>query len=282
MANIHTISFCHFCSLHCSETGRLHTTNNPYQRVGPRGFIHVKILKKNKLYIRIDLPGVPDDAVHYRVDSVRQKIVFFSGETLDDGYEKKDGVREYFGTAGLGCDCCKITGVDATMKDGVLRMIVSRVEVKDFKKKCTLTVPPFTGSIPFLSRKSTIYGRSGTYEEKEDHPFMVKGRKGVINSGDRTADGGTYYSIDLPGVCSDDITVFPGENEVRFYVEIRNVYEHDEGGRIYMGAMKGTTPPHAPSYLTHDITWDAEYDSEEISVQTLKATPTGSDWNSNQ
>ena len=43
-------------------------------------------------------------------------------------------------------NCCKITGVDAKMKDGVLRMIVSRVKVKDHGKKCTHTLPPNTGS----------------------------------------------------------------------------------------------------------------------------------------
>ncbi|CAH8311818.1 unnamed protein product [Eruca vesicaria subsp. sativa] len=85
------------------------------------------------------------DAARYRIDAVRQKVVFFSGEeTLSDSHNVDD-VREYSGTAGLGCDCCEITGVDAKMKDGVLRMIVSRVKVKDHDKKCTNTVPPNTG-----------------------------------------------------------------------------------------------------------------------------------------
>lgn len=45
------------------------------------------------------MPGVPDDAVHHRVDAVRQKVVFSSAVTFNDGYEK-EGVREYSGTAG--------------------------------------------------------------------------------------------------------------------------------------------------------------------------------------
>lgn len=114
----------------------------------------MKVLENDNLYVRVDLPGVPDDAVRLRVDAVRQKVVFFSGETVMD----KEGVREYSGTAGLGCDCCEITGVDAKMKDGVLRMILSRVKVnKDQQNnKCTNTMPLFTGSIPFLS-KVTIF-----------------------------------------------------------------------------------------------------------------------------
>ncbi|CAH2046243.1 unnamed protein product [Thlaspi arvense] len=142
-----------------------YATNSPYQKSGPKGFIEMKVLENDKLYIRVDLPGVPDDAARHRVDALRKKVVFFSGKTLDDGYNK-EGVREYSGTAGLGCDCCEITGVDdVKMKDGVLRMIVSRVKVKNDDKKCTLTFPPFTG-------------KSG--RRQEDHPFLVKGPQGAM------------------------------------------------------------------------------------------------------
>ena len=105
--------------------------------------MEIKILENDNLYVRADLPGVPDDGVRHRVDSVRQKVVFFSGEeTLGgDGDKVDDDVREYSGTAGLGCDCCEITGVDAKMKDGVLRMIVSRVKIKDHDNKCTHFLP---------------------------------------------------------------------------------------------------------------------------------------------
>ena len=106
--------------------------------------MEIKVLPNDDLYVRVDLPGVPDNAIRYRVDAVRQKVVFFSGEeTLGDG-----DVREYSGTAGLGCDCCVITGVEAKMKDGVLRMILSRVKVKDHDNKCTHFLPPNTGSNP--------------------------------------------------------------------------------------------------------------------------------------
>ncbi|KAH0855406.1 hypothetical protein HID58_008035, partial [Brassica napus] len=119
-------------------------------------------------------------------------------ETLSD----KKNALGYSGTACLGCDCCEITGVDAKMKDGVLRMIVSRVKVKDHDNKCTLFLPP------------SHTGKSGRYNpdespwnlaELEDHPFVVKGR-----------------------VCGDDMLVLPNENEVKFYGENKEVCEHDE------------------------------------------------------
>ncbi|KAF8108407.1 hypothetical protein N665_0109s0032 [Sinapis alba] len=156
----------------------IYATNNQFQKAGPKGFIHVKVLENDSLYVRVDLPGVPDDGVRHRVDNVRQKLVFFSGETPDDD-NKKDGVREYSGSAGLGCDCCEITGVDAKMKDGVLRMILSRV--KDHDNKCTHTLPPNAG-------------KSGRH--LEDHPFLVKGRKGAFVGAPLPGDG-LYFAVDL-------------------------------------------------------------------------------------
>ncbi|CAF2334526.1 unnamed protein product, partial [Brassica napus] len=210
--------------------GLLHATNNPYQRYGPKGFMEIKVLHNDNLYVRVDLPGVPDDAIRYRVDAVRQKVVFFSGEeTLRDGY-KADDVREYSGTAGLGCDCCEITGVEAKMKDGVLRMILARVKVKDHDKKCTHFLPLNTG-------KSGRYDvNSFNWVEVEGHPFVVKGRKDTLAS-HRTSDGCYDFSVDMPGVCGDDMFVIPNENEIKFYGENKEVYEHDESCRIFLGAV---------------------------------------------
>ena len=136
----------------------IYATNNQFQKAGPKGFIHVKVLENDSLYVRVDLPGVPDDGVRHRVDGVRKKLVFFSGETPVGN--RREGDREYSGSAGLGCDCCEITGVDAKMKDGVLRMIVSRVKVKDHDNKCSHFLPPNTGSNrsnPFTLSKLTLY-----------------------------------------------------------------------------------------------------------------------------
>ncbi|KAH0869314.1 hypothetical protein HID58_076336 [Brassica napus] len=202
--------------------GRLHATNNQFQRYGPKGFMEIKVLHNDNLYVRVDLPGVPDDAIRYRVDAVRQKVVFFSGEETPGAGDKVDDVREYSGTAGLGCDCCEITGVEAKMKDGVLRMILSRVKVKDHDKKCTNTLPPNSGK----SGRYDIGNSAIDMVEVEDHPFVVKGRKGTFTSA-RTSDGCYHLSVDLPGVSSDDIFVLPNENEFKFIAENKSVYEHD-------------------------------------------------------
>ncbi|KAL0692891.1 hypothetical protein Bca4012_060071 [Brassica carinata] len=247
--------------------GLIHATNNEFQRYGPKGFMEIKILENDNLYVRVDLPGVPDDGVRHRVDSVRQKVVFFSGEETLGDEEDKENAREYAGTAGLGCDCCEITGVDAKMKDGVLRMIVSRVKVKDHDNKCTHFLPPNAG-------KSGRYSMDDMDMSKavEDHPFVVKGPKRSDNSTQTRGDGGFIESFDLPGVCSDDILVLPNENEVKFYGENKEVYEHDESCRIYMGAVNGAyvCAPGVP-LLSHDIAWDAEF-----GVLKIRVSPPGS------
>ncbi|KAJ4888616.1 Heat shock protein HSP20/alpha crystallin family [Raphanus sativus] len=167
--------------------GRIHATNNLYQRYGPKGFMEIKILQNDNLYVRVDLPGVPDDGVRHRVDSVRQKVVFFSGEeTLSDDGDDKKNVCEYAGAAGLGCDCCEITGVDAKMKDGVLRMIVSRVKVKDHDKKCAHFLPPNTGKSGRYNMDDPAFNMA---KAVEDHPFVVKGPKRSDDSVERRGDG---------------------------------------------------------------------------------------------
>ncbi|CAA7025912.1 unnamed protein product [Microthlaspi erraticum] len=226
-----------------SNPAGFYATNNQFQKSGPKGFMEVKALESGDLYVRVDLPGVPDDAIRYRVDAVRQKVVFFSGETLSDGNYVNNGVREYSGTTGLGCDCCEITGVDAKMKDGVLRMIVSKVKVKDHENKCDLTLPP------------PLTGKSGRIVE--DHPFVVRGRKGAIFAEPKD-DGGLYIAVDLPGASEGDAVLIPQEYQVEFRGEGKNVSEHDESGRLYVGRF-GNTPEFAPSLLRHTVSGSIEF-----------------------
>ncbi|CDY43630.1 BnaC02g32960D [Brassica napus] len=74
------------------------------------------------------------------------------------------------------------------------------------------------------------------------------------------------------GVCGDDMLVLPNENEVKFYGENKDVCEHDESCRIFMGAIKGSSfcAPGVP-LLSHDIAWDAEF-----GVLKVRVSPPGS------
>lgn len=141
-----------FFSLHYTETEWLYATNNEFQRADPKGFSQVKGLENDKLCaIRLSRLSTRRDPPHILLRA--KACVFLS--LLDDG---QDGVLEYSGSASLRCDCCDITGVEATVKDGVLTIVVSRVNVKDQENMCSLTLTPFTGSIPIPSSpKITVY-----------------------------------------------------------------------------------------------------------------------------
>ncbi|KAJ0240566.1 hypothetical protein HA466_0221770 [Hirschfeldia incana] len=52
----------------------IYATNNQFQKAGPKGFIHFKVLQNDKLYLPVDLPGVPDNCVRHRVDNVRKNL----------------------------------------------------------------------------------------------------------------------------------------------------------------------------------------------------------------
>lgn len=70
--------------------------------------------------------------------------------------------------------------------------------------------------------------------------------------------GGLYFAVDLPGVCADDVEVLANENEIRFKCEIKNVYEHDESGRIYLGSIKSPSCD-LPLVSSHTLAWDAKF-----------------------
>ncbi|KAJ4865947.1 Heat shock protein HSP20/alpha crystallin family [Raphanus sativus] len=94
----------------------------------------------------------------------------------------------------------------------------------------------------------------------QDHPFVVKGRKRLDDSTQRKGDGSVCVSFNLPGVYGVDILVMPNQNEVKFYVENKEVYEHDESCHIFMGAVNcAYVFAHGVPLLSHDIAWDAEF-----------------------
>lgn len=99
----------------------------------------------------------------------------------------------------------------------------------------------------------------------------MKGRKGPF-VGVPTANGGLYFSVDVPGVCGDGVDVLANENTIRFYAENKNVYEHDESGRVYLGSINSPSP--APSLLSHTIAWDAEYGVLKVVVAPPPPTTT--------
>lgn len=84
---------------------------------------------------------------------------------------------------------------------------------------------------------------------------MVKGRKRAF-VGEPTADGGLFFAVDVPGVGDGDVEVLANESEIKFTAEVKNVSEHDESGRLYLGSVdtSWSGDSAANSLLSHNIT----------------------------
>lgn len=82
---------------------------------------------------------------------------------------------------------------------------------------------------------------------------MVKGRKRAF-VGEPTADGGLFFAVDVPGVGDGDVEVLANESEIKFTAEVKNVSEHDESGRLYLGSVDTSWSTPAVSLLSHAIT----------------------------
>ncbi|CAA7024068.1 unnamed protein product [Microthlaspi erraticum] len=243
-----------FSKIPLSEDG-FYATNNQFQRTGPKGFIEVKVLENEDLYVRVDFPGLPSQDLKLSLANER-KLVQFSGKGLSDFDDDKEDVREFYGETGLGCDCCKINDVTAKAESGVIRMTITRVKVKERNTKCILTLPPFIG-------------KSGRHVE--DNPFVVKGRKGTL-VGEPTDEGGLNFAVDVPGVCADDIEVIAQGNEVRFFADTK---DDDEG--VGVRSYEGTIIcPNDASSLADSVGWDVEFGVLKILIPppTKKTTTT--------
>lgn len=104
-------------------------SNNPFLCSGPKGLFETKELGDNELYLRLDLPGLEGENMSLSTD-MKKKEVFFGGDEVKE-WELDDGGRSYLGCNGLLCNCCEISDVRAKMKDGVLRMVISKAKSKN-------------------------------------------------------------------------------------------------------------------------------------------------------
>ena len=114
--------FLHFL---CVKIGGLYATNNPFQRSGPIDAVErIALANHDKLYMRIDMPGVPKENMHYSLDA--DNNVFFGGLAPKE-WEHDDQEREYRGFIGLRCGCCRVKKLHGSIRNGVLRMTMSKV-----------------------------------------------------------------------------------------------------------------------------------------------------------
>ncbi|KAK2976306.1 hypothetical protein RJ640_002734 [Escallonia rubra] len=92
----------------------------PYQLGGTIGTYEVKIIDQDNLFMRVDMPDVPNEAVSLKFC---KDMVIFGGGGLKASEHDQDS-RKYFGRFHLRCFCCKIVGVEHGMKAGLVAVFL--------------------------------------------------------------------------------------------------------------------------------------------------------------
>lgn len=108
-------------------TDGFYAINNQFLANGPKGFQELKTLENGDMFIRLDLPGVPEDAMKVVVDSTKKAVSVFALAPKEHRHDSSP--RNYLYTTGLVCKCCEVSAVAAHMSDGVLRLLLSKTQI---------------------------------------------------------------------------------------------------------------------------------------------------------
>lgn len=70
--------------------------NNPFLVNGPKGYIEFKTLENEDMYIRFDVPGVPNNGVNVILDQSNKAVCILGDAPKEHKYDAS--VRSYNGT----------------------------------------------------------------------------------------------------------------------------------------------------------------------------------------
>lgn len=102
-----------------------YAVNNEFLVTGPKGSFEFTMVENEDMFIRLDLPGVPNDGVRVTIVPTTRKEVTISAHAPKEN--KHDSSPRIYGcTTGLVCKCCEISTFTFDMCDGVLRLLLSK------------------------------------------------------------------------------------------------------------------------------------------------------------
>ncbi|KAG5406611.1 hypothetical protein IGI04_012730 [Brassica rapa subsp. trilocularis] len=186
-----------------------YATNNPFQTSGPKGRIESKMIGNNRIFMRIDLPGVEQGNVTVTIDDSKRGVLIKAEEQSRN--KNVSSLRSYETHVTLGYHCCEISTIDnPQVTDGVLRLFIS-------------TTPLNINGVPCCADED-IHGYLVLHER--DDPNMAY-------ENERLPDGSAYLRLDMPGVPKDDFTtdvVDKGRVKVTGHAP---AVSHDSSGRSY-------------------------------------------------
>nr|XP_023897128.1 putative 57 kDa heat shock protein [Quercus suber]POE55101.1 putative 57 kda heat shock protein [Quercus suber] len=222
----------YFSDFGITDSGGLYATNNPFQRSGPIDAVErIALANHDKLYMRVDMPGVPKENMHYSLDA--DNNVFFGGLAPKE-WEHDDQEREYGGFIGLRCGCCRVKKLHGSISNGVLRMTMSKKKLKNMKNNntCCTHGPHHVDSSMPQSDEDSAEDKPGRLCAAF-HPFQTKGPK--ESYGAKEVKDGFYVWVDMPGVTKDKVSVGVENAHVLFSGEAGKESYHEESGRTYKG-----------------------------------------------
>ncbi|OAO97020.1 hypothetical protein AXX17_AT4G19440 [Arabidopsis thaliana] len=125
--------------------------NNQFQTNGPKGFSELKILANGDMFVRMDLPGVPDEGgmsvYHNRSE---ESVVVYAKAPKVHTHDSTE--RRYLTSTGIGCSCCAILSMTTHMSDGVFRLTLSKTRIDPNRSSCIGQYHPSFSNISYARR----------------------------------------------------------------------------------------------------------------------------------
>ncbi|CAL9225687.1 unnamed protein product [Arabidopsis halleri] len=230
--------------------------NNPFLVNGPKGFIEFTPLENEDMYIRFDIPGVPNNDVKVILDQSNKAVCIFGDAPKEHKYDAS--VRSYDGTtlrkkisigginSKIVCKCCDFySDYTSHVADGVLRLVLTKIHTDH-------TITPRPPCISFIGGPDG----EGIFVDVCDicgadpnltgpilmpHPCVGQGSQMPYES-KVLQNGGLYVRVDMPGVPKENFTVSVMNGRVKVTGEAP-ARGHDSAGRFYSGDVAVLSTP---------------------------------------
>ncbi|CAN6878441.1 unnamed protein product [Brassica oleracea] len=212
------------------DSNGFYAVNNPFLVSGPKGFTEFKMLENEDMFIRIDFPGVPQDAIKVRIDPTKKAVSITADAPKEHKHDSSP--RNYGSATGLVCKCCEISGLVSHMSDGVLRLHLSKTRASSQSPSCIYRCSTGPHTFP---HGTDPHDPELTGPLLEPHPCVNIGSD-MAYEWKILSNGGLYVRVDMPGVPKDRFTVSVVNGRVSVTGDAPAV-GLDSGGRFYSGEV---------------------------------------------
>ncbi|EOA18058.1 hypothetical protein CARUB_v10006504mg, partial [Capsella rubella] len=208
--------------------------NNPFLVSGPKGFIEFMPLENDDMYMRFDLPGVPNNGVNVYLDKPNRAVCILGDAPKEHKYDAT--LRSYDGTtlrpklsiqginSKIVCKCIDFySGFTSHVADGVLRLVLTKIHN-------TTPRPPCISFIGGHDGEDTHGYESAAHVIPASDPDGIH----ISISSSVLQNGGLFVRVDMPGVPKENFTVSVADGRVKVTGEAPAL-GHDSAGRFYSG-----------------------------------------------